>query len=195
MEPIEVEEAKVYLKVDGDEEDSLIQSLIVTARRFCENYQRRAYITRELEYSFSNFPCTANNRIELPKPPLKSVESVTYKDFSGNVNTLIEDVNYIVDKDSLVGAIMPAYYGEAWPVFVPYPANAVKIRYTAGIGDSAQDVPEEVKLAMKMLIAYWYDNREAIGNASIGKEVEFSVKALLTADRIIIPIINSEVVL
>lgn len=38
---ISLEEAKLYLRIDGDEEDTLITSFILTAEEICEDILRR----------------------------------------------------------------------------------------------------------------------------------------------------------
>jgi uncharacterized phiE125 gp8 family phage protein len=57
-----------------------------------------------------------------------------------------------------MGRVMPGYN-------VPYPVtravvNAVTIRFVAGYGAAAA-VPYGIKAAMKLLIANWWQNREA----------------------------------
>ena len=58
--------------------------------------------------------------------------------------------------------------------------KSVQITYLAGYGGAA-NVPAPVVHAIKMLVAFWYGNREAAG--SISKEVEFAVTALLSPYR------------
>ena len=48
----------------------------------------------------------------------------------------------------------------------------------AGYGSSASDVPENIKTAMKQLVAHWYDNRELVTNVSVNK-IPVTVNALL----------------
>lgn len=56
VEPITLEEAKQHLRVDGNDDDLLIQSLIKQAREWCENFQNRKYITQTLEFVLDTFP-------------------------------------------------------------------------------------------------------------------------------------------
>lgn len=43
MEPVTLEEAKLYLRVGHDDEDALISDLIVAAREYCETYTEQEY--------------------------------------------------------------------------------------------------------------------------------------------------------
>lgn len=63
--------------------------------------------------------------------------------------------------------------------------NNVTVRYVTGVEDAA-GVDEQVKLAIRMLVAHWFENRTAVsfGNA-IPREVPLTVKALLEPGRII----------
>ena len=42
QEPVALEEIKEYLRIDGDDEDVLLASLITAARCYCEDYQKQA---------------------------------------------------------------------------------------------------------------------------------------------------------
>jgi len=55
-------------------------------------------------------------------------------------------------------------------------AATVKVNYVAGYG-AATAVPQTIKQAMLMLIAHWFENREAVG--TVGGPVELATKALL----------------
>lgn len=46
---ITLEEAKLYLKVDNDEEDFLIEQLMATSRQLCEDILRETYTSEALK--------------------------------------------------------------------------------------------------------------------------------------------------
>jgi len=171
-EPLTPTEAKLHLRVADTAEDSLIISLMTAAREFCENITGRPFATQTFELILSEFP--ACGYIELPLPPLQSVESVKYKDYAGTEATL-DTSEYIVDTDSTLGRIQLAY-GESWPSFTPYPSNPIRVRFTAGY----VVLPNPLKQAMLLLIGHWYANRETILVGATSKEIEFSVKALIS---------------
>ena len=159
-------------------EDTYLQSLIKTARKYCEKHENRAYITQTWELHMNEFP-SDNGVIELPFGSLQSVDSITYKDSDGNTTTLTENTDYIVNTNAICGKIAPVY-GGSYPSFTPYPLLPVIITFTCGYGDSASDIPERVKLAMKLLIQHWYDNRIIVSKLlSNMKEVEFTFTSIL----------------
>ena len=176
-EPIALVEAKLHIRVSMDDtaEDSLIEGFITAAREYVENYARRALALQTVEAYLPKFPCS--DRIELPRPPLQNVLSVSYKNSAGIETTMTANVDYLVDTENGAGVVVLPY-GKNWPSYTPYPVNSVKIRYIAGYTYSNL-IPKSIKQAMFLLIGHWYENREAVVIGSTTKEIEFAVKALL----------------
>lgn len=178
-EPINIEECKTHLRVDGNEEDAYIESLIISAREYCEAYQNRAYITQTWYMFLQNFP--TNNVIEVPKGNLQSVNAFRYKNATGQESDMLVNIDFVYSTNGILGEITPVY-GKTWPCFTPFPLDTITIEFVCGYGN-AVDVPHKVKHAMLLLISYWYENREA-AIKDISKEVSFSVHALLNQERL-----------
>ena len=160
-------------------EDIYLTSLITAARQYCEGYQKRSYITQTFEMAMPYFP----HEIEIPKGNLQSIDSITYKNSAGVTTTLSAD-EYVVSTRGILGKIVPAY-GKAFPSFIPFPLDAIIITFTCGYG-TAEDVPETVKQALKLMISHWFTHRIPLDQAmSNTKEVEFTLSALLWMDRIV----------
>ena len=180
-EPIALDEAKEYLRLDIDSEDSYVYGLIVAARKFCENYQNRAYITQTWELSMDDF---CEDIVDIPKGKLQSISSIVYTD-SDSVATTLSSTKYVYSTRGTLGRLTPAY-GETWPTFVPYPLDAVVITFICGYG-TAEDVPETIKQAMYLLISHWYENRVPLADKmTVPDELSFTVSALLWIERIVI---------
>lgn len=150
VEPIDLAEAKEHLRQPLSDDDSLITSLIVAARQYAEKYTRRAFITQTVECKIDYF----SDVIKLPLPPLQSVASIKYIDPDGVLQTLNPSV-YLVDTDSTPGRITRDY-GESWPETKPVP-NAITITFVAGYGNAGTDVPDTIKLALKLYLTKQYD--------------------------------------
>lgn len=154
-EPVTTAEAKLHLRVDLSDDDALIDTLIITARRMVESECLHALITQTWEYFIEEFP--EGEEIELPWPPLQSVTSVKYKDYDGDTNTLSTDV-YFVDTDSTPGRII-LKPGQSWPGDSLYPGNPITIEFECGFGTDTDDLPAEALAAVKLLTADLYENR------------------------------------
>ena len=135
-----------------------IEGLILAVRMDVEKYLNRALITQTWKYYLDDFP--DEYFIELPMPPLRSVESVKYTDSGGTVTPMVDGTDYLVDTISLKGRILLPY-SKSWPSIIPYPMNAVEIEFICGYGDP-ENIPQPIKNAMLLQIASLYDNRESV---------------------------------
>jgi len=164
-------------------EDTLIAGFIKAAREYCESYQNRAYITQTWELLLDDFP---DSVIQIPLPPLQwtiaADMSITYYDTAGAAN-VVAAADYQVDIHSHKGRVCPVY-GKSWPTTILRSMNGVVVQFKAGYGLLATDVPERVRLAIKVLAGHMYENREATDTKE-HLEVPFAVRSLLGLDRIL----------
>lgn len=184
IEPLTLDEAKAHLRIDEglSADDDYISALITVAREYCEEFQNRAYITQTWQVSFPYWP---DYVIDLPLGNLQSINAITYKDSKGAVTTLTENIHYVVSTRGVLGKVAPVF-GMPWPPFVPWPLDAVTIEFTCGYGDTAQNVPEKIKQAMKLLITHWFERRTPLPETGQAPgEIDFTVSALLWQDRIV----------
>lgn len=172
-EPLSLADAKLHLRVDATDEDTLISSLITAARLWCESLAGRAFVTQTLAVRYDEFP----DVIVLPRVPVASVTSIQYVDTAGTTQTLDASL-YQVDIYSVPSRIAPAY-GQSWPL-TREQMSAVTVTFTAGVANTS--VPADVVLAIKLLVGHWFVNREATGKDA--GAVAFSVDALLAPYRI-----------
>lgn len=156
VEPVTIDQVKLHTHVNNDDEDSLIQSWISSARRAAENFQNRAYITQTLEIRFDSWPCFP---MLIPRAPIQSVSSIKYVDTDGTEHTL-DTADYIVDISSIPGRIGLAY-AVTLPTTILQPIDAVRVQYVAGYGDKAESVPEYIKDAIMLYCSWRYENRTA----------------------------------
>lgn len=173
VEPLTLAEAKEHLRVDFDDEDILISSLITAAREVVENQTGRALINRTVCFGYDGFECEFKPIF----PPLQSVSSITYVDLNGVEQTLSPDT-YKVDKMSDPARITAAY-NKSFP-YSRCENGSVKITAVVGYGPDASYVPKTIKQAMLLLIAHLYENREAVVAGKSLSEAPLTVKYLLS---------------
>lgn len=175
VEPVTVDEVKTQLIIDGNDLDAEVAAMIAPARQLVEQMIGRALITQTWDRWYDAFPAV----MSLPWAPLQSVTAITYVNTDGAEQTLSPDV-YTVDADSEPGRVYLAY-GQSWPSTRAIP-KAVKVRFVAGFGDTSDDVPACIKLAIMLLVGSLMNNREDDAPIALHK-VPWGVKSLLADHR------------
>lgn len=164
-EPLTLEQARRQLRMDDitDDDDFIGELLIPAARQRGEAATNRQFIEAVLELWLDEFPCGAG-QIEIPRPPLLTIEYVKYLDVNGTLQTLVEDTDYRVIAPAgpkcARGWIEPVY-GTSWPTTRGVSA-AVQIQFTAGYGEDGSFVPARLRMAMLQDVATLYAFREDI---------------------------------
>jgi uncharacterized phiE125 gp8 family phage protein len=161
VEPIELEEARVHLRIEAfgspleHPDDNYVTALITASRMWCEEYLERALSTQTLQIAFDKFTA----KIALPGAPIQSIEEITYLDTSGARQTVDPEI-YELDMHRNQVTLL---YGEVWPTALEY-TNSVQIEYVAGytIGVSPDlfPFPLPIKQAMLLIIGNLYENRQ-----------------------------------
>lgn len=163
LDPITLEDAKLHLRVDTSDDDTLILDEIKTARRDVEAMSLHALITQTWDLFLDAFPAALS--ITLPLPPLQSVTGVFYTPDGGSEQTFAA-ANYIVDINSTPGRIyLKTTTGGgtgAWPGDILLPIQGVRIRFICGFGDNPSDVDERLVQAVKLMVGHYYENREGV---------------------------------
>ena len=203
VEPISLAEAKAHLRVDMTDDDATIQHLIRSARHALETRYDRAIITQSLVLGRDYFPSfyglgytwtpggwfgqywmTQYTTQELNwgyialRPPVQSITSVTYIDTSGN-SQIWPSTNYGLDGDSEPGRLylLP---GKTFPTTAQQLAT-VKIEFVSG-NTSPDLVPADIREAVKLLMAHYYENREetVTGSRLVSLQLPYGVQQLMT---------------
>lgn len=161
---ISLEEAKNHVKALPDDTDNeLIANLVCAAREYCEGITGRAITDRNI----TAYPDELMQGMCLPKPPVRSIKSITVYDSEGKPHTISD---YTLDKDS--GQL---YFGRM-PGMKMRSVDPIEIEYSAGY----EQIPAMMKQAMLLMIGHWYINRESVvvgSNATV--DVGLTTKDLL----------------
>ena len=177
-EPVTLDEAKLHCRVDVDVDDTLITALITAAREYSERMAWRSFLTQTIQLWLEAWP--PGDAIEIPRPPLQGVNSITWFD-EDDAPHVLEASTYFVDYYSEPGrAILRA--NESWPSTTLRAYNSIVVEYDAG-WETAEDVPQHYKQAILLLVGHWYENREVVLVGTISRSIEFAVNALLGIDR------------
>ena len=158
VEPISVEELKLFARIDGDDEDSLLSQFIVAARMAAENYLGRALISQTIRASVDFWP--ESGLLELPRPPLQTITQIATRD-EDNALTVYDSTYYYAVTESIPGYVK-IKKGITPPENTDREKAGIIIDYVSGYGDRAEDVPEPVRQALLLWAASVYENR-AVG--------------------------------
>jgi len=142
-EPLSLAEAKLFLRVDGADEDSLITDMIAAVREAAEAYLHKSLITQSWGVRFESYAPTC---AALSHGPVQSITDVKSIDKSG-METVIDSGIYHIS------AARRAIHCGSVEL-----GHEVRSHYDTGYGD-AVDVPEAIRQGMLMHLASLYENR------------------------------------
>jgi uncharacterized phiE125 gp8 family phage protein len=178
VEPVTLDEAKQFIRVEHDDDDDVISALIDGSRIHVETQTRRALITQSWRLTRDVWP--EIGCVPLLPAPVKAVDAVRIYKSDGSTQT-IDVAAFTLDKISAPARL--AFGRGALPA--PERPNAgIEIDITCGYGNAA-DVPEPLRQAIRLLVAHWYENR---GLVALGQQIEVlpqGVSALITPYRVL----------
>jgi uncharacterized phiE125 gp8 family phage protein len=160
-DPITLAEAKAHVRVDHNDDDSLITALIAAATNHLDGYTGilgRALITQTWRQDFAAFA----PKIRLALRPVASVASVTYFDGDNTSQTLSASIYGLFEDGA--GPYIALDPDQTWPGSYRR-VDGVSVTYVAG--EAAAAVPKGIKQAILLLVGHWYANREAVAEAQM----------------------------
>lgn len=177
IEPVTLAEAKLHARVSTNADDDLFNIYIKSIRKYVERYCNISIITQEKTIWFNYGDFNMNTyAIRLPVSPIQTIDSyTTYTDL--DEASLVATSYYSLSNNRLL--LNNTYY---WPYNLRR-IDGYKVVATVGFGDTPEDVPEDIKQAILMLVAHSYQNREALNDSVNGpssNRVPFGVNDLLS---------------
>ncbi len=193
-------EQKSFMRVDFNDDDTLIGELIKVAQNNVEEYTGRAITQQTLQLFLDRLPYYRDENLRegvytapdlnvsadyivLPKPPVASITHVKYYSNDNTASTFAAS-NYFADVDSTSARVV-LKNGVSWPTLTELrQANAYEVQYVAGYGANASDVPTPIIQAIKLLTTHLYENREMVTSMSVNS-IPYTVGQLLQPYRVI----------
>ena len=158
--PIEVDLFEEHIRDLGCGDDESVVLYREAAVKLVEEQLGLALITQTWETVITGELDPDCYRFVLPRSPVQSVSSV--KSFYRTTDTTLDSSKYWL----LVGHSMVNF--DELPA-ISY--HGLKIRYVAGFGDDPDDVPQDIRQALLMLGAHFYEHR--MGEGTSVKLAEF----------------------
>ena len=154
LEPITLDYAKVFLRVDNDDEDALIADLIRAARERVEALTNSALISRPRRITLSHISgkCAFINH-----GAVTEIVAVRLTGDAASTNIALSSLSINLR------CLPPVITLKDGPSFASYDAAAdtLEIDFVVGYGEEPDDVPMPLRQAVLLLLAQSYEYRGA----------------------------------
>jgi len=155
VEPITLDEAKLYLRIDNTDNDTLINDLIVAARMIAESWLKLSFINQTWMLAYDwGIP----NSIWLPMGPVNAIESVVIVNRDSTTQT-VDSSTYFLNAAQNALVLQSVTMG-----------FQIQITYNTGYGPDATTVPRPIKQGMLAHIAALYDSRGEAGEMDLPQQ-------------------------
>ncbi len=150
IEPVSMAQVREDIRL-AEDEDLLLSTLITSARLVVEAQTGCRLITQTWDLILNAWPKNASS-LSLPHYPVKSINGIF---LLGNSRQQIDEALY----ESELGIRSPTIFlknGRSWPA----PKRnklGVLVSLEAGFGDTPEDVPAPLRLAIRQLASFWYE--------------------------------------
>jgi hypothetical protein len=148
QEPLTMDEVRSYLRLSGEHEDGLLSTLMAAARAHVETITGRALLKQRWQMDLRPpYPLSSplvrrmekHIVIQLPKPPLLEIESLTVNE---------KAILFTQEEGKVI--LSTRFWDEA-----------IRISYWAGYGETGTSLPPDLKMAVLMATRCFYDHQEA----------------------------------
>lgn len=152
--PVTLDEAKAHLRVDFDEDDTYINSLIKSATATAENYLNYKLLSTTVKEYRSAF----EKEMRLCFPNVTAISEIKYLDSSET------ETDATITDFALLSTFRPSRLilktGKELPSTFSRP-DAVRIIYVTGKA-TATEIDSSIKHAILLIVGDYYENREDI---------------------------------
>lgn len=150
-EPVTLEEAKLFCKIDVDEDDALIEDVLIpAARQMCEDYSNIGFVRRTITATFNN----GNGGYYLPLGPVYGTPTGV-----NEYGTALTTLN------------IPE---GTWRQVLEPRLERMSVTYEAGY----ETLPQKLRTALLNQIMFLYDNRSQGVDGAMSHEAQLILNPL-----------------
>lgn len=142
--------AQCSVEISSSAWDTLLASYGAAATAMAEKFTGQAICPQTWQLILDDF----SDAMELPRAPVTQVSAITYLD-EDEVEQTLDNAIYVTDLVSWPARVVRAA-DATWPQ-VADKINAVTIEFVTGY----DTVPADIKMALLMTVASWFNDREA----------------------------------
>ena len=151
-EPVTIEELRDWLRLDDTAQDATLARLITAGRMALEQAIQRRIMIERWRLTLDAWPLA--RIVPLPVSPVQAIAAVRVYDGNGQPQLLASEAYRL----SHCG-LMPRLKLEGE---VPKPGireSGIEIDMVAGYGATPGDVPGPLRMALRLLVTRWHENR------------------------------------
>jgi uncharacterized phiE125 gp8 family phage protein len=137
-------------------ESDVLLNLISSAVKYAETYTKRDFITKTYK-TFRNTFYDQSGSLILLKSPVQSIEFIKY--LVDDTLTTLDASFYKLRYSTEYQEIVPVEFGTTFPTNLDETDDAVQIQFKVGYGDNSTDVPPDILEAIKLIVSFYYWNR------------------------------------
>lgn len=173
--PVTLDEARAQLRLDGSDEDALLEGYIAAATGHVEDVTCLLLMPQTVAFDLD---CFADLRRPLPRGPIRSV-TISYEDVDGSLQTVDPSTYRVRERGGLT--LIRLAESERWPD-LPVGGQVV-VTAEAGFADAAA-VPNTLRQAILFLAAHYFEHRTPVNVGNIVNELPMTFKHLVEPYRL-----------
>jgi uncharacterized phiE125 gp8 family phage protein len=175
--PLELTDVVAHLRLDPGAEQGaeapLLTGMLTAAVAHLQRHCSYAIMTQSWVLTLHGFPANYTG-LDLPLPPFAALTSI-------NVHGEPQDLgDFLVERDDRAPSTLYPV-GDLWPYALRAP-QAIEIEFSCG-RDDPDAIDQDIKQALLMAIAAWYENRETLTQFTLTPLIELGWDALLVPYR------------
>lgn len=152
LEPVSLDEAKAFLRLDQAEEDGLLGTLITAARLMIEAASSRMLVDQSWRIVLDRWP--DSGEIRLPLSPVHAITAARVYDAAGLAQTVSASALRL---DGAADPPLICVVASVPPIGRAH--AAIEIDVVAGYGAAVATVPALLRQAVLQLAARWFEQR------------------------------------
>lgn len=173
--PITLDEVKRHLRIETNDDDLYLESLIDCAITHLESVSGLKLITQTWRQYLDKLP--DDNTVRLAVYPVRAIISVVYFDANGDEQE-VPNTQLELDRFSNPARLMVSSSFSIASAF-----NGIEIQIKAGFGNISIDVPDSLLRALLILIAHNYEFRGAVPMGDIPASEPHGFRTLIAPFR------------
>ena len=166
VEPVSIPEMRAHLRLEDGAEDELVSGLVKAARLLVEASSRRILVEQRWRLRLDRWP--VRRTVMLPLSPLIAVERIAVRNAQGVASDLAPEfyeADTACDPPRIQVSPLAPEPGQS--------TGGIEIDLRVGYGANAIAVPAPLRLAIRMLVARWFENRgDLLGEQTLPPEVQ-----------------------